>query len=262
MSERSLAGYSVLVTRPLDQCDELVRRIEKAGGSPLVAPMLGIRAIADSSGARAVIGKLDEFDIAVFVSRNAVEFGFSLLQAEGRDLEGLEVYAVGLGTAAQLQAHGVAKVHTPRAVFSSEGLLELPGLAPAKVSGKRVVIFGGRDGRELLAESLKSRGAAVQLCEVYERFVPNTCLKEVIGRNNGAVPDIAVVTSLEGLNNLADKIAEESIEEFYDVPLLVVSGRIAEEVVKLGFTSEPLIVENPGDGKIVSALLEWAAGEL
>ncbi|MCP5145054.1 MAG: uroporphyrinogen-III synthase [Gammaproteobacteria bacterium] len=252
-----MSGYSVLVTRPMHQCDELARRIRQVGGEPLIAPMLGVRAVTEGPKLATALKKLDQYDIAIFVSRNAVEYLFDRLTADGRAFPDIPVYAVGLGTASQLKARGIEKVITPRDTFNSEGLLELTGLAIAKISGRSVVLFCGRGGRELLADVLTTRGANVTVCEVYERFVPDTKLANVV---NGQTPDAAVVTSLEGLKNLADKIADESLESLYDMPLFVASERIAEEVPKLGFTSEPQIIDQPGDHRIVSALVEWAGG--
>ncbi len=262
MSEGALSDYTVLVTRPEHQSHELAGLIREAGGKPLVAPMIGIRAVDDSAGTATIIKQLDAYDIAVFTSRNAVDFSFGLLSVGDLKLDNLEIYAVGLGTALQLKGLGVENVQTPRAVFNSEGLLELAALSPARVNGKRDVIFRGRGGRGVLAEVLQARGAEVEYCEAYERFVPDTSLTEVLEGNGGDLPDVAIVTSLAGLTNLADKIADDKLEQFFDVPLLVISARIAEEVVRLGFTNEPLVVETPGDSRIVKALIEWAGGEL
>ena len=260
MSDDSLSGYTVLVTRPKQQSDGLDAAITRAGGRTLLAPMVGIRAIDDPAPARALIDRLETFDIAVFTSRNAVDFAMPLLQAAGKDLAALVVFAVGLATAQQLKAKGVAKVQTPGAGFNSEALLSLPALA--KVAGKNVVIFRGDRGRELIATELAARGAEVEYCEVYQRYVPDTSLAEVLRRNDGVVPDVVVITSLEGLRNFVDKIADEQVDEFWGIQPLVVSRRIAQEVEMQPFTNKPIVVSNPADAPIVQTLIAWAEGGL
>lgn len=260
MTDQPLSGYTILVTRPIQQSDGLDAAIRGAGGRTLIAPMIGIRAIDDPAPARALISRIETFDLVVFTSRNAVDFAFTFLREIGKDLTGLEVFSVGLGTAAQLKAHGVANVHVPRSGFSSEGLLALPVLA--KVHDKRVMIFRGETGRELIATELKARGAEVSYCEVYQRYVPDTSLAEVLQRNEGRVPDVVVITSIEGLSNFTNKIADEQLEQFYAIQPLVVSRRIAQEVEMFPFTSKPIVVPNPADNRIVQALIEWADGEL
>ncbi|MCC6202546.1 MAG: uroporphyrinogen-III synthase [Gammaproteobacteria bacterium] len=260
MSDKPLSGYTILVTRPAQQSDVLEAAIRRAGGKSLNAPMVGIRAIDDAAPARAVIDRLASFDLAVFTSRNAVDFVFAFLREAGKDLSGLTVFAVGLGTAARLKALGVARVQTPGTGFNSESLLALPALA--KVAGKHVVIFRGGTGRELLATELTARGAHVAYCEVYQRYVPDTSLAEVLRRNDGQVPDVVVLTSVEGLENFVEKIAEEQVEQFYGIQPLVISRRIAQEVEMHPFTSKPIVAANPADHRVVQSLIEWAEGGL
>jgi uroporphyrinogen-III synthase len=260
MSDEALSGYTILVTRPTQQSDGLAAAIRHAGGKPLLAPMVGIRAIGDPAPARAVIDRLDEFDLAVFTSRNAVDFALPLLRAAGKDLNASNVFAVGLGTAQQLRAKGIAGVQTPGAGFNSEGLLRLPALA--RVAGKNAVIFRGHGGRELIATELTARGARVEYCEVYERYVPDTSLAEVLRRNEGKVPDVVVITSVEGLRTFAEKVTNEQVDEFWRIQPLVIGRRIAQELDMQPFTSKPIVVSNPADGSILQSLISWAEGGL
>ena len=52
MSEDSLAGVGVLVTRPRHQADELAAAIEAEGGQPVLFPALEILARPDADVAR------------------------------------------------------------------------------------------------------------------------------------------------------------------------------------------------------------------
>lgn len=256
-----LDGVSVLVTRPQAQGETLALAIERDGGTALRAPMLIIGSLKDDARAGSVVAGMDGFDVAIFVSRNAVEFGLELLADRGASLDGLEVFAVGLGTAGTLRRHGIENVQTPTSEFSSEGLLRMDGLAESRISGRRVVIFRGAGGREHLAKTLQRRGAEVVYCECYERRKPDIVLADVLRENDVKVPDIGLATSIEALDNLAEKIEEEGIERLFDMQMLVVGSRVGQEVESLGFTTEPLVVENPSDESIIKRLRNWVNDE-
>ena len=59
-----------------------------------------------------------------------------------------------------LAERGVPGCIAPTERFDSESLLELPELAADRVKGKRVAIFRGDGGRELLAENVARRSIA------------------------------------------------------------------------------------------------------
>lgn len=258
---RTLEGYSVLVTRPEEQAGPLIAEIEQRGGQVVFAPMIVIRPKRKDPHATAVIKRLHEFHSVIFVSKNAVDFGIELIRAHHQTLDHCQVYAVGVGSAGRLHDLGIAQVHTPHSEFTSEGLLKLPGLSSHQIDGKKVLIVRGAGGRELLAQTLTHRGAYVEYCEVYERTIPTEPLSRQLKACGISTPDVGILTSLEALTNLADKIDQEKLELLYDVPLLVVGARTAQEVARLGFTLPPMIVDNPGDHSIVEALERWVVDE-
>lgn len=249
-----------MVTRPEEQAQTLIGEIERRGGQVVFAPMIAIEPKV-SPEARALIEAIDTYDAVIFISKNAADHGLRLIREARKALSKQAVYAVGVGTAGRLRELGVKEVHTPKNEFSSEGLLKVPGLSAHEIEGKRVLIMRGAGGRELLAQALQQRGAHVDYCEVYERTVPSIRLTDVLRKSNVTAPDIAIITSPEALTNLAVKIDQEGLDVMYDVPLMVAGGRTAQEVERLGFTLEPVMVDNPGDRSIVEALVRWASNE-
>lgn len=257
-----LKGYSVLVTRPQDQAVGLCSAIEAEGGQAISAPMIAIRPVAQTKHSNATIGQLEQYGHIIFVSRNAVEFGLSLIEKSDQQLTHQQIYAVGVGTASSLKERGVGEVATPRTEFTSEGLLQLDSLQAPRIKDGNILIFRGVGGREHLAETLEKRGATVNYCEVYERLVPDTSVKDTLSQAGIAEPDIGVITSLEGLTNFVDKIEDEGLDLLFDMTLLVVGSRIAREVDKLGFTNPPVIVDNPNDDSIIDFLKRWVMDEI
>ncbi len=258
---RTLDGYAILVTRPEEQAGPLIAEIERRGGQVVFAPMIVIRPKRDDAKAAALVRRLPEFHSVIFVSKNAAEFGVELIRAERQSLDHCQVYAVGVGSAGRLRDLGVEHVHTPHGEFTSEGLLKLPGLSAHEIDGKKVLIIRGAGGRDLLAQTLGHRGATVEYCEVYERTLPSEPLSAVLKASNVNLPDVGIITSPEALTNLADKIDQEQLDLLYDVPLLVAGARTAQAVERLGFTTPPVVVDNPGDQSIVEALERWVVDE-
>ncbi|MGR8921121.1 MAG: uroporphyrinogen-III synthase [Gammaproteobacteria bacterium] len=248
-----LDGYSVLLTRPSDTNEPLARMVEAAGGTAIRAPMMIVAPVEDGPATETALAALDDAEIVVFVSRNAVEFGLDLLDRRGASLDGRAVFAVGLGTAGTLAARGVGEVTVPANEFSSEGLLRLDALTAAAVRG--------RGGRETLAGTLTERGAAVTYCECYERRKPAVVLAEALAAAGVKVPDAGLATSVEALANLVEKIEQEGIDRLFDMQMIVVGRRVAAEVESLGFTRRPLVVDNPSNDSIMARLEAWADGE-
>jgi uroporphyrinogen-III synthase len=258
---RTLEGYSILVTRPEEQAGPLIAEIERRGGQVVFAPMIVIRPRRDDARAVDLIRRLPAFHSVIFISKNAADFGLQMMREEGLTLDHCRVYAVGVGTAGRLRELGVTEVVTPHGEFTSEGLLKLPGLSSHEIDGKTVLIVRGAGGRELLAQTLAHRGATVEYCEVYERTLPEEPLSTVLAACDLGVPDVGIITSPEALTNLAEKIDQENLDLLYDVPLLVVGSRTAQAVERLGFTTPPVVVDNPGDQSIVEALERWVVDE-
>jgi uroporphyrinogen-III synthase len=258
---RSLEGYSILVTRPAEQAQTLLNAIAERGGKAIFAPMIVIQGRGQEPAPRALIARLADYQVVIFVSRNAAEFGVRLINEAGQSLAHCTVYAVGGGSESQLKGLGVAEVISPPTDFTSEGLLKLPGLAGSAIAGKRVLIVRGVGGRELLAQKLLQRGATVDYCEVYARTPPVEPLADILRAHGVEQPDLGLITSLESLTHLAAQIDQENLDMLYTMPLLVAGARTAQEVERLGFSREPVVVESPADASLLNAIERWVADE-
>jgi uroporphyrinogen-III synthase len=246
-----LAGVGIVVTRPARQAAGLVAQLAVLGAAPIVFPAIVILPPADGAALARVHADLARYDLAIFVSANAVEYGApSPQQWPVR----LRAFAPGPGTAAALAATGINDVSLPAASYDSEGLLALPALQD--VAGKQVVIFRGDGGRELLADTLRARGAHVDCVACYRRAAPQSGadgLREAL--REGRVQALTI-TSSEGLDNLWALCDAEARERLRPVPVFVPHPRIAERARALGLTA----VATPGaDAGLIAGLLEWFA---
>lgn len=246
-----LAGARILVTRPARQAEGFVARIAALGGSALVFPAIAILPPADSAPLARVHAALAEYDYAVFVSANAVEYG---VPDRHRWPVALTAFAPGPGTAQALFDVGIGNVRWPESRFDSEGLLALPEFAD--VRGKRVIVFRGDSGREHLAATLRMRGAQVECVACYRRARPES---GAAGLDEAFVEhriDAVTITSSEGLGNLWQIVDEDTRRAWRERPTFAPHPRIAAHARTLGLH----VIETAGsDAGLIAGLLEWFA---
>src|SRR3569833_2625763 len=214
----ALQGLTVMVTRPAHQAVRLCELIRAAGGAALAIPMLEIGTVEDAAPVRALLARLDEFDFVLFVSSNAVDHAAALVVEHGVPPT-LKLAAVGQRTAERLRTHfGRVDIEAPPPNTSAP-LLATRALQ--QVQGKRIVIVRGAGGRELLAETLRTRGAELCYAEVYRRLEPHTDLDALRAAHSRV--GLNVVTSDDGLRNLGGKAGERHRRWLLDTPLAVIS---------------------------------------
>ncbi len=258
----------VLVTRPTSQAQHLCELIREAGGEPIEFATLEIRAASDPERARQRLAEC--WDIMLFVSRNAVEYGVELFppallarlgsRGSHNELGGQkrndqpQLGAVGRATAAALKAQGLAPDLVPERGFDSEALLALPALT--QVAGKRVLIVRGEGGRPLLGETLHQRGAKVAFAEVYRRALPDVDVSAELSAWRERL-GFVTATSDEVLQNLLQMIGPEHQAWLLSMPLVVISDRGGATAMQLGFR-RVAVAEETSDEGIVDALCRLA----
>ncbi|MDH4286763.1 MAG: uroporphyrinogen-III synthase [Gallionella sp.] len=249
MSEKQLAGLKILVTRPRDQAAWLAQRIEQAGGTPLLFPLLEIAPAEDTKTLHEQVSRLAQFDLAIFISPNAVRYGIAAIRAAGTVSPLMKIATVGQGSAKALRELGITGAIAPTERFDSEGLLALPELQD--VAGWRVMIFRGDGGRELLGDTLKARGASVEYAACYRRSKPQwdaTALQN-------AAPDAITVTSSEALGYLWQMLDDARRASVRALPLFAPHPRIAELAHQQGW--QQVRLTEAGDEGLLSALIAW-----
>ena len=250
-----LAGKGIVVTRPAHQAEHLAGLISTAGGNAILFPTIEIVAIENQALA-ALISRLDEFDIAIFISPNAVHQAMKLIKSRRELPRQLELATIGRGGVRELERYGVRDVIAPER-FDSEALLDMPKMRD--VAGKRIVIFRGEGGRALLAETLIARGAAIEYAECYRRGVPQADPSLLLKAwANGALHAITV-TSSAGLRNLFLLVGASGHAQLRNTPLFLPHTRIASTARELGVAS--VVVTGQGDEELVHGLTKWFANQ-
>ena len=229
---KQLDGINILVTRPIQQSVLLAEGIRAIGGNPILLPVLEIIDVKDLNPLKNLIDRLDEFDWAIFVSPNAVNKAMQLISKQRILPFQLRFAAVGKGSADALKHYGINKVLVPVEHFDSEALLQQEQLQ--NMAGKRVVIFRGNGGRELLGDTLMQRGAFLEYAECYQRRRPDVDTTSLITAWSQGEIHAVIITSSEGLHNLFDIIGTLGQQLLKTTPVFTAHDRIAQAARELG----------------------------
>lgn len=245
----SLTGHAVLVTRPAHQAGPLARLIRERGGEPVLFPTLEIQDAPDPRPLREALARIASYGLLVFVSANAAAKAVPAIEAAGGMAAGARVAAVGEGTAAELRRLGVREVVTPEAGADSEALLHSAALRD--VQGLRVAIFSGVGGRDLLAATLRERGADVCVVPCYQRARPETSGAPIRDRLAAGTLAAVTVTSAEGVRNLYAMV-DDGAAMLGRLPHVASHERVARAARECGAIR--VVVSGSGDLAMVDAL--------
>ncbi len=226
-----MKSLNVLVTRPIHQSENLSKLIREQGGNPILFPVIEIKPLQTKFDYN-----INDFDLAIFISANAVKYSIPV---------NIECFAVGKATANCLKT---AKFPAPP--FNSEALLEMPEMQESAISGKKIAIFRGEGGRELLAKTLKLRGASVTYINVYKRVQP-----PVPAWIHNIKIDLIIITSSEGLQNFMNMLDGQTW--IRNTPMVLISERIKVVAKKLGVIAPIFVAPNASDDGLLAAILNY-----
>ena len=160
LERRPLHGRTIAVTRARPQASALAARLRELGAEVVEAPAIRTRSL------EAELPDMAAYDLVCVTSPNGAGELFARLDAAGLDaraLAGRTVAAIGPGTARALADHGIRADLVPeRAV--AEGLVE----ALAGLDVRRALVVRAREGRDVLPDALRARGAEVDVVALYE----------------------------------------------------------------------------------------------
>ena len=217
-------------------------------------PAVEIEPIHASGSAGEAIANLAGYDLALFVSRSAVEHAVAL--ARSGLPRTLRAAAIGPGTRSALRNCGIETAIEPNAPFDSEALLACRELAEDRISGSCVGLVKGEGGRPHLARELRRRGARVDEIAVYRRRCPRDlarCLRAAPD------PDIVVLTSMEAARNLFAAAGAERRGNLARAHFVAISGRVAGALPDLGVEGPASVARQASDAGLIAAMEEWAA---
>lgn len=254
--DAALKNITLWLTRPVGQARNLTKLLEERGAKVFHLPMMEIEALPQNKALEKKVKKLDQYDMAFFISTNAAQIGMELIETFFPELpKEVEYFSPGPITAKVLQSYGL-KVAYPEKPMRTEGLLILPELRKIlqnkSKKQKRAIIFRGKGGRELLANTLRSKGVDVDYVELYKRSLPEykeNYLKDILQTKK---PDGIIFSSAEAIHNFTF-LFEKIFPSYTKFPIFVSSPRLETIAKDIGFETISLL-EAADDKSIASGM--------
>lgn len=231
----------------------------RALGQPAEAlPLIEIAPLLDGTPVRACWQRLSVYTLVMFVSANAVIQFFGQRPQGAVWPQNLRAAATGPGTAAALRDEGLAEatlVQPPTTAprFDSEALWAC--LAAENWVGSQVLIVRGELGRDWLAETLRTHGAAVELITAYRRLAPR------LGAFEAAMLTAALAAPADWLWHFTSSEAIANLQllapdaDWSQSAALASHPRIAATARTAGFGSVMLVA--PAPDAVVAAAVAW-----
>jgi uroporphyrinogen-III synthase len=161
----------VIVTRPDDAGRRLAGNITQRGIRAVWWPAFEIAAAPDTEAARSALARLSDYDLALFVSPNAVRAAAALLGAYQWP-RGTMIGAVGASTRAAVEAElrpADVAVIAPDEEGGSGSEAFWRAWQARSPGVKRVLLLRAQSGRDWLMQRFVESGAVVDVVAVYTR---------------------------------------------------------------------------------------------
>ena len=247
-----LSNWYVVSLRPVGQHRRLLRAAEALGADGLSLPGLRLAAREDTP-TRVTLDAALQCTRVIFTSPAAVRFSVRMRTLRGQPRQA--VLALGEATRIALRRAGIADVVVP-AQATSESLLALPELA--SVRGARIGLITAPDGRGLLAQQLRERGATLAIAEVYARMPARLnrahAQRFLKAQGHGAV----CVTSAEALRNVLAALPDAARAALLRCVAVVSSERLAAIARDAGFQTV-IRADAPTPSSLLDALRAHAS---
>lgn len=207
----------VIVTRPASAGQRLSERLLERGHRAWWWPVFDIGAAPDAQRARTTLARLADYDLAIFVSANAVRAAQPLLS--GAWPPGTMMGAVGASTRAALEAElkpassSVVSAQDEDQQSGSEAFWR--AWQATKLRAQRVLLVRAEDGRNWLGERFEEQGARVDAVAVYSRRQRRPSadelrrLQESIAADDKPAIVFSSTEAVEALDRQVDTAAQE-----------------------------------------------------
>ena len=246
----------VVNTRAEHQAQPLTEKLIAAGANVISFPLLCITPPENLETVERQLASLKDYDLAIFISTNAVEQTFNKIDTSV--LKTLKLACVGQKTGLALKQHGLDSDFCPERYFNSEALLALDELQKF-IPGKKIALIKGDGGRDLLKKSLHKWGGDVKSIDVYQRTCPQHSLDLLKYHQQRQELDIIILTSgfsVQSFFTLAGATSGEKSEEIdwiNSVTLLLGSERLKKHIPDT-FSGKVIFAEDPHDDTLLKEL--------
>ena len=225
----------ILVTRPQRHQQPLIDALQQQGWFAMGQPLLDICANPNIEQLAQTTHSLLQFEIIIAISDNAVRYTNTwLTQHQLNWPTQARYFAVGKNTADCWQQCANVTARYPESA-DSEGLIAMAELQA--VNNTKILILKGNEGRDLIATSLRQRGADITEISTYQRQPIPLNQHETLTKWQQNHINSVIITSGEILSALINVVPNSGRNWLFKLHLIVISQRIAELAKAAGFTN-------------------------
>ncbi len=205
-----LFGRCIVVTRAADQANALSHLLNEAGAEAVELPLIALEPSPDTGPLDEAILRLSSYDWLVFTSANGVRYFVERMDRLGVDVRRWppRVAAIGPATAEAIERLHIKVDIVPEA-FVAEGLAS--GFERFELHGRRILLARAAEGRDVVPEALRQRGAQVDVVEAYRNTIPAEAparARELFGTRK---PDWVTFTSSSTVKNLLSMVDRSAL---------------------------------------------------
>jgi uroporphyrinogen-III synthase len=244
MTALPLTGHRVLVTRAAHQAGKLSEGLRALGIEPVEVPVIEIQPPPNFASLDRALRSLSEYDWLILTSANTVHALVDRAAVLGLHLSAaslLNVAAVGEATATAAREVGFPVTLVPE-TYVAESLAK--SLAD-QTRGKKILLARAAVARDIIPDSLRTAGAAVDVVDAYRNVMPESApalLREALQKGIAA----AAFTSSSTAAHLAEAARLAGIAfPFAGVAAISIGPITSATLRELGW--EPAAEANPSD---------------
>ena len=252
-----LTGKRIVVTRAIEQAQDLVGQLSSLGAEVFLLPLVRFADPLDWSGVDRALDALHEYDWIFFTSQNAVDSFSRRCRERGVAPSKIapKVAAVGPATADAARREGFSLAHVAQQ-FRGSALVS--DLADA-IKDKRILLPRSDRAREELPRAIRERGAMATEVIVYKTLSPDLVEKSAIDAVREGSVDVIVFFSPSAFHYLLDVVDVTQLRSLAGKLRFAAIGPVTARAIReVGFPVD-IVAQDATTAALVEALVQRCA---
>lgn len=255
VDEKPLNGKRIVITRPKEQSNLFIEKLENAGAIPIVLPTINIVSTEDFSSLDQNIEDISNFNWIIFTSSNSVRFFTERFFSLGKtidDLKETKIASIGSSTSSFLNKKGF-KVDFQPSDYVSEGFVK--EFLSRDVSGLKILIPRALEAREVIPERLRQAGADVIIVAVYKTVLSELNADNITRLIKDKDVDLITFTSGSTFSGF-HKIIKGQKLDLRQIRIASIGPVTSQKIIEQGFKVD-IEAKKHTIGGLVKAIIEY-----
>ncbi len=257
--KRPLFGRTVMVTRAREQASEFKAILHDLGARCVEFPTIRVVPPEDWGPLDEAVRRLADYHWVLFTSVNGVRFFLERLFRSGKDVRALShvrLAAIGPKTAEALEEKGLKPDVVPRE-YRAESLLE--AMEGRRMEGMRILLPRAKKAREILPDTLRKRGAVVDVVPAYETVLPEERSDRMAEMFRRGEIDYVTFTSSSTVTNFVEVFRGRDLSRLLSKTTVACIGPVTADTARNCGLEPEIVAEEYTIPGLVDAICRHAA---